>query len=441
MTGAVTDGTDPGDEESLLVWARTQERRGDLEAAAVAYLQAGAAEDAARMYMSLGRFAEAGAHLLASIGFDRAHARDLDPARRRTAIKAANCLATADQMSGAIEVLLAMKERERAVDLLRRHGHHAEANRLEARPRAPEPTPPTAGPRLADGSVIQGRYRLDRAIGSGATAVVYQAFDLELDEPIAIKFFSPTWGGEGMAARFKQEVSVSRRFSHPNVVRLFDIGSHGDYKYITMELLDGESLRPLMRHGPLDLARGLDLLVQACAGLACVHDCGVIHRDIKPDNFFVTREGVLKVMDFGIAKRQSASRALTVAGMMAGTPHYMAPEQITNFAGVTHLADIYSLGCIAYEMFTGAPPFQHEEMRPLLFMHLGEEPEPPRARNPSIPVALEAVILRLLDKEPARRVAGCRELASILTELRARDQRARGNVNLNAAPSSTQLVR
>jgi serine/threonine-protein kinase len=128
---------------------------------------------------------------------------------------------------------------------------------------------------------------------------------------------------------------------------------------------------------------------------------------------------VVKVMDFGIAKRHSAAKGLTQAGMMAGTPQYMSPEQINDFTSVTHLADLYALGCIAYKMFTGQLPFDHDELMPLLMMHVSRPPAPPRSHNPRIPPALEALILRLLAKSPADRVQSCRELAASLGAIRA----------------------
>lgn len=131
-------------------------------------------------------------------------------------------------------------------------------------------------------------------------------------------------------------------------------------------------------------------------------------------------DGVLKVMDFGIAKSHSSRRGLTRAGMMAGTPQHMAPEQVNNFGGVTHLADLYALGCIAYQMFTGAVPFDAEYVMPLLMAHMSQLPDPPSRRNSAIPAELEAVILRLLAKAPQARVQSCRELAAILTSIRLR---------------------
>ena len=271
---------------------------------------------------------------------------------------------------------------------------------------------------LEEGALVNRRYRLEKKIGQGGVGAVWKAVDLELDETIAIKFLAAQFVDEETLGRFKQEVSLSRHFNHPNIIRLYDIGTCADQKFITMELLSGHDLGVVMRRAPLAFDQGLALLVQACHALQVVHERGVIHRDIKPDNFFITDDGVLKVMDFGIAKRHSASRGLTRAGMMAGTPQYMAPEQASNFGGVTHLADLYALGCIAYQMFTGAVPFDADEIMPILMAHMSHAPEPPRQRNPAISAELEAVILRLLAKKPEDRVQSCRELAAILLRLR-----------------------
>ena len=130
----------------------------------------------------------------------------------------------------------------------------------------------------------------------------------------------------------------------------------------------------------------------------------MVHRDVKPDNFFLTKDGVLKVMDFGIAKRQATNTGLTRANVTAGTPQYLAPEQASNFGGVTHLADVYALGCIAYKIFTGSVPFDGEDVMPILLAHLATPPVPPHELNPKIPPDLEAVILKLLAKKPEQRV-------------------------------------
>lgn len=184
-----------------------------------------------------------------------------------------------------------------------------------------------------------------------------------------------------------------------------------------MELLDGQDLGAVLKHEQLSIADAVTILVQACRALQAVHDHGVVHRDVKPENFFLTSKGVLKVMDFGIAKRSNARKGLTRAGTTAGTPQHIAPEQASDFGNVTHLADLYALGCIAYRMLTGRVPFDADEVMPILVAHLSQEPVPPRTLNPAIPPQLEAIVLRLLAKKPEQRVQSCRELAGQLVRL------------------------
>ena len=264
--------------------------------------------------------------------------------------------------------------------------------------------------------VVANRYRLEQKIGQGGMAAVFRATDLELEEQVALKVFSMVEASDVAVARFKQELKLSRQLSHPNITRLYDIGLHDGHRYISMELLRGRSLKSRMNE-PIDFLEALRLLEQACLGLQAAHDQGVIHRDVKPDNFFLTENGVLKVMDFGIAKHQAA-QSLTVVGSIAGTPAYMSPEQISNFSAVTHKTDLYALGVMAYEIFTGSQPFQHSELVPLLLLHVNQPPEPPRERNPGIPEELEEVILKLLEKDPARRHQSAHDLAEDLARIR-----------------------
>jgi tetratricopeptide (TPR) repeat protein len=273
---------------------------------------------------------------------------------------------------------------------------------------------------LKNDVVIAGRYRLEKKIGQGGMGTVWKAYDRELDEVIAIKFLSCGLVDDEVIGRFKQEVSLSRHFNHPNIIRLYDLGSYGDNRYITMELLEGQDLGSILKAGLLPLATAIEILIQACHALQIVHDHGVVHRDVKPDNFFLTTNGVLKVMDFGIAKRQQASKGLTQQGTMAGTPQFIAPEQTSDFANVTHLADIYALGCIAYKMFTGRVPFDGDDIMPILIAHVSQAPAPPRSLNPAIPEDVEAVVLQLLAKQPEHRVQSCRDLAMLLSGLRDR---------------------
>ncbi|MDP1823604.1 MAG: protein kinase [Archangium sp.] len=277
------------------------------------------------------------------------------------------------------------------------------------------PRPPTVGSRFA------GRYQLEALIGEGGSASVYRAMDMELNEHVAIKLFSPATAAEAetMVARFKLELSLSRLLSHPNIIRLFDLGSQGQWRYLTMELLDGKDVASLMneRGQAFGIGEGLKLLEQVCTGLQAAHERGVVHRDIKPHNLFVTTQGEVKVMDFGIARKLN-SPGVTVVGTIAGTPEYMSPEQINGFSDVTHTTDLYALGITAYQMFTGVLPFERPELTALLIAQATEAPPLPTSKNPGIPLALEALLLRLLEKDPARRPASAAEVGATLRSIR-----------------------
>ena len=280
-------------------------------------------------------------------------------------------------------------------------------------------TPPgrsgVAGAMFASGALIADRYRIGAEIGRGGMATVYEAQDLELSESVALKVFRPMPQDEEGIARFRQELKVSRRLIHPNITRLYDIGVHEGSRYISMELLIGHSLERLCgtRWPP---RRGIDCLLQVCFGLSAAHGQGVVHRDIKPGNLFLTREGIAKIMDFGIA-RERAVPGVTQAGMIVGTPEYLSPEQISG-ADAGDTSDLYALGVVAYEMFTGRKPFVHDDLVPLLQMHLVTPPVPPRQHAPQLPAALEAVILTLLRKDPRERFASAQATAEALAAIR-----------------------
>ena len=288
---------------------------------------------------------------------------------------------------------------------------------VQAQTSQPQAVPQEGLSAFSAGATIANRYELEKKIGKGGMAVVFKAKDTELDIDIALKVFQqPIEDDEQLLHRFKQELVLSRQLTHKNIIRLYDIGIHGGHRYITMELLSGNELKAQLGR-PIDVKRGIDYLIQACAGLQYAHDAGIVHRDVKPQNFFVTAQNVLKVMDFGIAKRQ-ATQGMTVAGMIAGTPNYMSPEQINGFSTVTISTDIYALGCIGYEMFTGIVPFTHPELMPLLMMHLTKPPEPLRNRNPALPAEVEQVVLKLMEKDPANRYPSCNALAEDLARIR-----------------------
>jgi serine/threonine-protein kinase len=282
-------------------------------------------------------------------------------------------------------------------------------------------SPPIPAPTVAPepGQVFAGRYRIEAEVGQGGSATVYRALDLELNELVAVKIFRLALQIDTLLARFKLELSLARQLTHPNIIRLFDMGTHEGFRYLTMEYLEGSDLasRLLTLGKPLPVIEGLRYLEQACMGLQAAHDCGVVHRDVKPHNLFVTTSGQVKLMDFGIAKKER-THGVTVAGMIAGTPEYMSPEQINDFSNVTHLSDLYALGATAYVMFTGSPPFNQPEVMAVLMAHVNTPAPSPRLRNPAIPPELEAAILRLLEKDPARRFGSARELADVVRQIR-----------------------
>jgi tetratricopeptide (TPR) repeat protein len=274
-------------------------------------------------------------------------------------------------------------------------------------------TPPTECDALAlpAGFVLAGRYTIERKVGEGGMAAVYSARDTELDERVALKAFQSD--DPQLVARFRQEVALSRQLAHPNVIRLHDIGSHGRIRFMTMELLEGRSLDACVGR-PLDPRSAAGLIYQACAGLGAAHARGIVHRDIKPANFFLAKDNTVKLMDFGIAKLQSASHGVTTAGFIAGTPHYMAPEQISNFSKATALSDLYSIGVMAFELLTGNVPFEHEDLMALLMMHLREPAPSVRSVVPTVPAAFDGLVAALLAKDPEARPQSCEEVAQRL---------------------------
>jgi serine/threonine-protein kinase len=274
-------------------------------------------------------------------------------------------------------------------------------------------------PVFRPGVVIAGRYKLEERVGAGGMSVVFRATDFDLGDEIALKVLTHAVFDPETDARLRRELMLSRQLLHPNVVRVFEMGLAQGFRYLTMELLVGHKLADRLHSGPIGLDEGLGYLAQACAGLQAAHDLGIVHRDVKPNNFFITEGHVLKVMDFGLAKVRGA-QGLTASGVIGGTPAYMAPEQASDFRAVTPASDIYALGVVAYEMFTGALPFSHENPLSILIMHRETPPPPPRSRNPSLPDELESIILDCLQKDPARRITSCREMGRRVRALRAR---------------------
>ncbi len=267
------------------------------------------------------------------------------------------------------------------------------------------------------GHRIAGRYEVVERVGRGGSATVLRVIDHELEETCALKVFHLS-GAEADLQRFKREVSLSRKIVHENVVKLYDTGSEAGHYFLTMELLLGEDLGSLIKRANPPPQRALTLLSEACAGLQAAHARGVVHRDVKPANLFVQREGPLKVMDFGIAKLADAT-ALTNTGTFLGTPQFVSPEQVRG-KEVSAATDLYSLGVVMYLLFTGTLPFQDKDIYALLMKHANERPDAPTSRNPTIPPLLEALILACLEKDPRRRPESCDEVRDTLRDVQRR---------------------
>ena len=255
---------------------------------------------------------------------------------------------------------------------------------------------------------IRGRYRLERRLGGGGMAEVHLARDVELDRPVAVKLLAEHLAEDAeLRERFVREARIAARLAHPNVVAVYDAGDEDGTPFIVMECVEGETLADLLRReGPLDPDRAVGLARQACAGLAHAHAAGLVHRDVKPGNLLLRRDGMLKVADFGIARAAETTR-LTLAGTILGTAAYLAPEQATG-EEVTPAADVYSLGAVLYECLAGRPPRRVESLADL-------DPEQPitplRDVAPAVPQELEDAVMHALARRPEFRPATAAELA------------------------------
>jgi serine/threonine-protein kinase len=220
--------------------------------------------------------------------------------------------------------------------------------------------------------------------------------------------------------RFKTEIRVARRIAHRNVVRTYDFGDAGGIQFITMEFIQGMTLKQLFRSkGALPLGVGLQIAKQSAAGLAAAHEMGVVHRDVKPHNIMLTPQSDVKIMDFGIVRdtTRPAEQGMTQTGIIMGTPDYMSPEQAMGKGDLDHRSDIYSFGVVLYEMFTGAVPFRGDSPLAIALKHIREDPKLPRDLNPRMPPELEAVIQKAMRKAPEARYQKMGELLGELYRL------------------------
>jgi serine/threonine-protein kinase len=267
--------------------------------------------------------------------------------------------------------------------------------------------------------IFNGRYELHRRLGRGGMAEVYLARDQMLDRAVAVKVLFPALATDpGFVERFRREAQSAAGLNHPNIVGVYDWGEANGTYFIVMEYVEGESLAELIQHeGRLDPDRSAEIASDIAAALGFAHrNGGVIHRDVKPGNVLITPEGAVKVADFGIARAISdnSDQNLTKTGSVMGTATYFSPEQARG-AGVDPRSDVYSLGCVIYEMVTGRPPFQGENAVAIAYKHVQEAAVSPRLVDPAIPDTLEAIILKCLAKNPDNRYPSAQDLRADLT--------------------------
>ena len=304
---------------------------------------------------------------------------------------------------------------------------------------------------LAPGTKL-GPYEIQSQVGAGGMGEVYRARDTRLDRIVAIKVLPASFSADSdRLRRFEQEARSVAALNHPNILAVHDIGTYESAPYMVCELLEGETLRERLMSGALSSKKAIELATQIAHGLAAAHDKGIVHRDLKPENIFITRDGRVKILDFGLAKialSQSAANAggqtltsahvsLTEAGQVLGTAGYMSPEQVRGTA-VDHRADIFAFGAIFFEMLSGTRAFRRDTAAETMTAILKEEPPELTEINRTISPALERIVRHCLEKNPDQRFQSARDLAF---NLEALSQYSSSSIGAIAKPSPVQRVR
>jgi len=285
---------------------------------------------------------------------------------------------------------------------------------------------------------IVSHYRILEQLGGGGMGVVYRAEDIRLKRPVALKFLLPQLNLEEEAKqRFMQEAQAASALDHPNICTIYEVDQAEDGQmFIAMAYCEGETLQKKVTGNQLSVKRAIDIAMQISQGLGHAHKHGIVHRDIKPANMMITSDGLVKILDFGLAKLAGGT-GLTKAGTMMGTPLYMSPEQITG-GQVDHRSDIWSFGVLLHEMFAGRPPFSSEYQQAVFYAIVNQEPVPVTTINPAIPAPLERLIHRTLQKRATDRYNAMQE---VLDELKLIKQRFDQNFDQRAAdPGRTRTI-
>lgn len=264
-------------------------------------------------------------------------------------------------------------------------------------------------------TLLNNRYELEERLGSGGMSTVYRAHDRMLERAVAIKILRTELSSDPeFRERFRQEARAAANLSHPNIITVHDFGLEEDQLYIVMEYLPGVDLKTMLqKRGRFNLAEGIPLLVQACAGIGYAHRAGLVHCDIKPQNLLISPDRRLKVVDFGIARAMSTILPDEKADVVWGSPQYFSPEQASGSAP-SPASDVYSLGVVMYEMLTGNLPFAATSSHELARLHREGAVPSPRRYNAEIPVSLEQIMLKVLSKEPSNRYRTADQLGRVL---------------------------
>ena len=270
------------------------------------------------------------------------------------------------------------------------------------------------------GKRLDGRYEISEIIGDGGMAVVYKAWDTQDEMPVAIKVLREEYiDNDEFIRRFKDESKAIAVLSHPNIVKVYDVSFGDRMQYIVMEYIDGITLKDYIeRCGSIDVKDTIHFIIQILRALQHAHDKGIIHRDIKPQNIMLLEDGTIKVTDFGIARfSKNNTKSMTMTNKAIGSVHYVSPEQARGEA-TDAKSDLYSLGVMMYEMLTGKLPFDADNAVSVAIMQLQSDPEPPRKINPDIPVGLEEIIIKTMQKDPKKRYRSASEMLSDIQKFR-----------------------
>jgi eukaryotic-like serine/threonine-protein kinase len=290
---------------------------------------------------------------------------------------------------------------------------------------------------ITEPRILAGRYHLDEFLGRGGMARVYRGTDLVLGRTVAVKLLAEHLALDpAFVERFRREARAAARLGHPGVVAVYDSGSEGETHFIVMEHVEGRTLEEVLSAGPLPIQRAVEIARKVAEALSAAHAQGLVHRDVKPGNVMIGRDGSVKVMDFGIARALDSQTMADTRGLM-GTAAYLAPEHARG-EPTDPRSDVYSLGIVLYHMLTGRPPFLADSPAAVIYQHLHDDPIPPSRLDPAVGPELEATVLRAMAKDPAARPPSAEALRAELDALPIQATTAPGPEGSPVSPSPTE---